>query len=148
MNKILLRRSLATLILIFLIGCLFISIKAFFLLEKQTALPIQTKIQNELKISVRPFIFPKENLISFTIELESYEHADLAHIDVLASSMLLDDEENPTLPFSWEEKSKNQYNQKGVLFFKDIKGDSTFITLQIYELEEQTFRWELIKKKE
>jgi hypothetical protein len=145
MSKIFLRRCLAVLALLFLGSCIFIGLKTFFLSEKQIALKVQSKIQNELKITVRPFLFPKENLISFMIELESYEHADLAHIDILESTMLLDDEDNPSLPLSWEAKENSTYIQKGVLFFKDIKNDTKHITLSIYELNEQVFSWTLNK---
>ena len=146
MNKIWLRRCLGILIICFLGGIIFIGVKTVSLSEKQEALDRQTKIQNEVKITVRPFLFSKENIISFMIELESYEHADLAHINVLESSFLLDDEENPTLPFLWEEKEKGKYNQKGVLFFKGIKETTAFISLNIYELDEQIFTWTLRKE--
>lgn len=129
-------------ILFFVFGVVGIIFRTVFLSETKIALPLQTKIQNELKISVRPYIYSKQNTINFMLELESFEHADLALLDVEDSSMLLDTGKNPILPSKWQELEKSEYKQKGILYFEPDELSPGELILSIFELEEQQFIWE------
>ncbi|RAP32597.1 hypothetical protein DID75_04545 [Candidatus Marinamargulisbacteria bacterium SCGC AG-410-N11] len=99
----------------------------------------QTSILNQIKLEVTPSI--TDNKTTFYIDLETFEHPNLLTIDLIQSSLLVINNEDPILPIKWIPLEKNNYSIKGHLEFNYKPLDNATIEFILFCFEERSFKW-------
>ena len=113
--------------------------------DKQNAdpvrLPKQVSVENELKIEVEP-VHVSDEEVQFVITLSSYQNSESVGMNLLETTILLDEEETPYEPGEWDPTHEDEYNKSGTLTFQVSHVPKT-LRLSIFELEERVFEWSL-----
>ena len=99
------------------------------------------KIENYAKIIISPSLSIKKNILSFDLNIESFQNPILIDNSPL-ETILLKWENKVIEPIEWEELYKDEFSLKGILKFPISSTTDKMFTLTIFDKEKMNFYWQ------
>ncbi|MDA1353523.1 MAG: hypothetical protein O3A01_03500 [bacterium] len=106
-------------------------------------LPVQEQVYEEIRLVIQPTYFAKSHVAEFSIQMESFQHAETIGMDPISTILLVGSDGAFYLPSKWTSEVNEEFKVHGKLRFEQLPLDLTKLVLKFFVLDELELTWDL-----